>query len=126
VKEISRVLKKGGTLYCVVPFLQPVHGYPNHFYNMTSQGLHNLFDKYLEIKETDVPLSGVPIWTLSWFLKSWTNGLDDKTRSDFLNMRVSDLIGDPIDYLTQDFVQNLPKETNFELACTTMILAKKP
>jgi|TARA_B100000315_G_scaffold210208_1_gene206327 SAM-dependent methyltransferase len=37
--EIARVLKPGGELICVVPFLQPLHGYPNHFFNMTSEGL---------------------------------------------------------------------------------------
>jgi len=125
-KEIARVLKTGGILLCVVPFLQPVHGYPNHFYNMTSQGLQNLFDKYLDIIDVDVPQTGVPVWTLSWFLRSWAAGLNNKTRQDFLNMRVSDLIGEPIDYLAQDFVQNLSKDKIFELACTTAILAKKP
>jgi len=125
-KEIVRVLKTGGILVCVVPFLQPLHGYPNHFYNMTSQGLQNLFDKYLDIIDVDVPQSGIPIWTLSWFLRNWAAGLNDKTRQDFLNMRVGDLIGEPIDYLGQDFVQNLSKDKVFELACTTAILAKKP
>jgi len=39
-REIARVLKPGGELYCVAPLLQPVHGYPHHYYNMTShQGL---------------------------------------------------------------------------------------
>jgi hypothetical protein len=26
-----------------VPFLQPLHGYPHHYYNMTGEGLRNLF-----------------------------------------------------------------------------------
>ncbi|MBN2701856.1 MAG: class I SAM-dependent methyltransferase [Methylohalobius sp. ZOD2] len=124
-KEIARVLKKGGTLYCVVPFLQPLHGYPNHFYNMTSQGLINLFKEDIEILNRDVPLSGVPIWTLSWILNSWSDGLSGSTRKDFLNMRVKDLIGNPIDYLEKDFVKNLSKEKNHELASTTMIMGRK-
>lgn len=124
-REISRVLKKGGFLYCVVPFLQPLHGYPNHFYNMTSQGLINLFKENIDILNCDVPLSGTPIWTLSWFLKSWTDGLTGSSRRDFLNMRVKDLIKDPIDYLEKDFVKNLSKEKNYELASTTMIMGRK-
>ena len=39
--EIVRVLKRGGELECSVPFLQPLHGYPHHYYNMTSQGLRH-------------------------------------------------------------------------------------
>ncbi|HEX3450908.1 MAG TPA: methyltransferase domain-containing protein, partial [Isosphaeraceae bacterium] len=42
-KEITRVLKPGGKLFCCVRFLQPFHGYPNHYYNMTHVGLASLF-----------------------------------------------------------------------------------
>ena len=125
-KELVRVLKKGGTLYCVVPFLQPVHGYPNHYYNMTAQGLHNLFDNDLSIIQAEVPTSGSPIYTLTWFLRSWAAGLDDASKTQFLNMRVKDLLGNPTDYLKNSYVKNLTQEKNFELASTTMILAKKP
>jgi SAM-dependent methyltransferase len=30
--EICRVLKPGGWLFCSVPFLQPYHGYPHHYF----------------------------------------------------------------------------------------------
>ena len=123
--EISRVLKKGGKLYCVVPFLQPVHAYPNHFYNMTAQGLANLFNKSMYIRESFVPLSGVPMWMLSAVLNSWAMALEGSTREQFLDMRVAELINDPITYLNQDFVTKLPGSTNFELACTTAIIAEK-
>ncbi|MDC3335743.1 class I SAM-dependent methyltransferase, partial [Opitutales bacterium] len=46
-KEISRVLKKDGKLYCVVPFMSPYHDFPDHYYNMTQSGLKNLFCNYL-------------------------------------------------------------------------------
>ena len=125
-EEITRVLKPRGVLYCVVPFLQPVHGYPNHFYNMSSQGLRHLFEKQFEIVEHKVPLSGVPIWAVNWILRSWADGLKGKTREDFLAMRVSDLIAhEPVEYLERDFVTQLSTEKNNELACTTMILGKK-
>jgi SAM-dependent methyltransferase len=124
--EITRVLKSGGALYCVVPFLQPLHGYPNHFYNMSGQGLRHLFESSFDIVQHGVPLSGVPIWTLNWILRSWANGLPQKAKVDFLNMRVSDLVADtPLDYLDRPFVTQLPAEKNLELASTTMIIAKK-
>lgn len=125
-QEIVRVLKKEGILYCIVPFLQPVHGYPNHFYNMTSQGLRNLFDKKnITVLDYRVPVSGLPIWTLSWLLRSWADGLDRETRENFLGMRVQDLIGNPSDYLNQDFVSTLEGGKNLEIASTTMIIGKK-
>jgi SAM-dependent methyltransferase len=124
--EITRVMKPGASLYCVVPFLQPLHGYPHHYYNMSIQGLKNLFDDTLEIERQEIIASGLPIWTLTWFLNSWSSGLQDKTRQDFLNMTVADLLGNPVDYLERNFVKELPKEKNIELACTTALLAKKP
>ena len=124
--EISRVMKPGATLYCVVPFLQPLHGYPHHYYNMSIQGLKNLFDGFLHIEKQEVIASGLPIWTLTWFLNSWLNGLDGNAKSEFLRMTVSDLIGNPIDYFEQKFVKELSVEKNIELACTTALIAKKP
>lgn len=124
--EISRVMKPGATLYCVVPFLQPLHGYPHHYYNMSGQGLKNLFDKYLHIEKQEVIASGLPIWTLTWFLNSWLSGLDDNAKSEFLGMTIADLIGDPIGYFEQGFVKNLSAEKNMELACTTALIGKKP
>jgi len=124
--ELARVLKPGGVLYCVVPFLQPRHGYPNHFYNMSAQGLTNLFDKKLHIIESSVPRSGLPIFTLTWFLQSWVSGLNGKAQEEFLEMKVKDLIGNPIDYLNQPFIESLAEDKNFELASTTMIVAEKP
>lgn len=125
-REITRVLKRGGELYCVVPFLQPMHGYPHHYYNMTTSGLVNLFEGPLRIEERGVLDSGLPIWTLTWFLRSWVDGLAGPARERFLGARVKDLIGEPVTYLREDYVRGLGEEKNFELASSTMIMARKP
>ncbi|MCO6430146.1 MAG: class I SAM-dependent methyltransferase [Deltaproteobacteria bacterium] len=123
--ELSRVLKPGGILYCVVPLLQPVHGYPNHYYNMTSQGLSNLFEGRIEITDRAVLQSGLPIWSLTWILRSWADGLNGEARANFLSMPIGNLIGEASSYLDRDFVKQLSAEKNFELASTTMIIGKK-
>lgn len=124
-KELSRVLKPGGKLYCVVPFMSPYHDFPDHYYNMTKSGLANLFNSYLTIDNQDVISSGLPIFTLTWVLNYWIGGLSDETRESFLDMKVRDLIGDPVSYLDQPFVKELSQEKNFELAATTAIWATK-
>lgn len=124
-REIARVLKPGGRLYCVVPFLQPRHGYPSHYYNMTSEGLANLFTGRLIIEQKPLLLSGLPIWSLSWFLGSYAKNLEPKVRERFLNLRVTDLMEDPMKQLDQDYVRLLPPDTCFELASTTALLARK-
>ncbi len=124
--EIIRVMKPNATLYCVVPFLQALHGYPNHYYNMTHSGLRNLFDHALTIRTQDVLASGLPIWTLNHMLRRWLSDLDEATREQFSNMQIRDLVNDPVTYLDQPFVTELSKDVNFELASTTALIATKP
>ena len=93
--EIIRVLKPGGELVCSVPFLSRCTGYPHHYYNMTSQGLRALFERSLIIDDLSVVSEGLPIWSLTWIVRSWAEGLEEPARSEFLSLRVSDLQQDP-------------------------------
>jgi SAM-dependent methyltransferase len=125
-REISRVLKPGGELMCCVPFLQPLHGYPNHYYNMTHLGLENLFADQLIIDQVTVYGSILPIWSLTWILRSWAEGLQGNTKDNFMQMKIADLLNDPITYLNEPFVKELSPEKNLELASATVIFAHKP
>jgi SAM-dependent methyltransferase len=124
-REISRVLKPGGSLMCCVPFLQPFHGYPNHYYNMTHQGVRNLFEDLLVIDRISVYDSVLPIWSLTWILRSWYDGLQGATKSEFLNLKVSDLLESGEKYLNRNFVKELPPEKNLELASCCVLFAHK-
>ena len=124
-REIERVLKPGGELYCGVPFLQPLHAYPIHYYNMTHTGLANLFPG-LEVREQKVVRETLPIWGLTWILRSWAQGLHGDALDEFLNLRVGELLGEPAEYLERGFVTGLPETKNFELACATVLVAVKP
>jgi hypothetical protein len=121
-----RVLKPGGKLICAVPFLQPLHGYPHHYYNMTHQGLRALFERSLQIDRQTVPDPTLPIWGLSWFVQSWASGLPADVREQFLDLRVRDLMANPETFFDQAFVRSLPIEKNFELASGTVLFATKP
>lgn len=123
--EISRVLKPKGKLYCVAAFLQPVHAYPDHYFNMTKGGMKLLFENKLSIDEQKVIASGLPIFSLTWILQRWYACLPDSSKLQFLNKRISDLMASPVDYLNEDFVSNLPNEANEELASTTALFATK-
>jgi SAM-dependent methyltransferase len=125
-RELVRVLKPGGVLYAVVPFLQPYHAYPHHYYNMTHRGLANLFAGRLVVERQEVNDGGRPIFSLTWVLRRWAEGLPTRARQEFLNMRVGDLLGDPCGYLDRPFVSDLPEASNFELAATTSLIARKP
>jgi SAM-dependent methyltransferase len=124
-REIVRVLKPGGDLICCVPFLQPLHGYPHHYYNMTAQGLQSLFSPDISIKKHEVPASTSPIWMLTWILESWANDLTKKTKDEFLNLKISDLIQKPHALLNSTFVTELSDTKNFELASATVLHGTK-
>jgi SAM-dependent methyltransferase len=124
--ELARVLKPGGQLYAVVPFLQPFHAYPHHYYNMTAQGLANLFANHLQFEGKEVNAGGMPIFMLTWVLRRWAESLPPAARRQFLSHKVGHLVGDPLDYLQEPFVTELPEAARFELAATTSLFARKP
>lgn len=45
-KEIYRVLKPGGKCYTLTAFMQHMHGYPDHYFNMTVSGLERVFKDF--------------------------------------------------------------------------------
>lgn len=124
-KEIARVLKPGGQLMCCVPFLQPLHGYPHHYYNMTHMGLQNLFSDTLEIDQNIVYDSILPIWSLTWILRSWAEGLEGEVKEDFTRLTVADLMQNGGAYLDEPWVRALSSEKNMELASATVLFAHK-
>ncbi|MBN1419914.1 MAG: methyltransferase domain-containing protein [Planctomycetes bacterium] len=68
VEEMARVLRPGGLVWCVVPFLQPFHGAPSDFGRFTTPGVRRLFDAFDEIA------SGVragPTSALIWIVADW-------------------------------------------------------
>lgn len=123
--EIARVLKRGGELYCCIPFLQPLHGYPHHYFNATPQGARRLFEDFLRIESLNVSPAMHPIWALSWIVRSWSEGLDGPTRSAFLEMQLKELVVPPEPLLTHPFARDLSPEKQFELATGTIVKAVK-
>lgn len=122
--ELERVLKPGGTLLAMVPFLQPFHGYPDHYYNMTSHGLQNLFER-LDIEALYVPEAGAPIQTLTWFLDLWARGLPDETAAAFRAMTVDELIADPNVLGREAFAADLAPDVAEQIASVTCLIGRK-
>jgi SAM-dependent methyltransferase len=124
--ELVRVLKPGGTLYCCIPFLQPEHGYPHHYFNASRFGLRQLFQKNVELVDHFVPQSGEPIWTLHWFLTWYAKQLPLGEQQRFLNLRLQDVIEKPaITLLGEPWVSELSEEGKWQLASSTAALFRK-
>lgn len=123
--EMARVLKPGGEIVCSVPFLQPYHGYPHHYYNMTRNGIRNLFEAHLEVDNVIVPKSLEPIWALNWFLNSWAKGLSEEARNELLDLRVRDLTVPIEELLEKEYVTELNENVKSEIAAGHTLLAHK-
>jgi SAM-dependent methyltransferase len=124
--EMARVLKRGGRLICLVPFLLPYHAYPHHYYNMTREGLRALFDDSLVIDDQRVLASELPVWSLTSIVQSWATGLPEPARQSFLSLQLKDLLVPATNFLDQNWVKQLTPAKNFELACATALFAHKP
>jgi SAM-dependent methyltransferase len=125
VAEIERVLKPGGIVHVWAPHLQPYHGYPSHYFNMTSQGLEWLFSDF-DVRTSETPDDcGHPMWAIGWILRAYTDGLPLSMRETFREMRVRDLTGSGLDYVEQDFFRLLDDETRRALACNNYVVATK-
>jgi SAM-dependent methyltransferase len=123
--ELARVVRPGGQIYVAVPFLQPYHGYPHHYYNMTLTGLGNLFDDWFTIDRSGTPPYGWPVWTLTWFLNRYVAGLPPAVARRFKEMKVADLLSEGTEYLAADFVTNLDEDVVTELASMNFLIGTR-
>lgn len=123
-REIMRVMKPGAELMAVAPFLQPLHGYPHHYYNMTARGLENLFPDLID-RRLDVYGAMRPIWALNWFLQRYADGLDADARLRFEDMKVSTLLKDPLVLERDPIATDLLPSTLSELAAAHALRARK-
>jgi SAM-dependent methyltransferase len=75
--ELIRVVRPGGAILTEVAFLQPLHGVPNHYFNMTIDGLKAIFH---ECRVFDEGWFGDFSQTVSWMAN--VSGVKDRLPPD--------------------------------------------
>lgn len=126
-EEIHRMLKPGGKIWIDWPFLQPVHGYPSHYFNTTREGLRSIFEDIGFKTETVGTWSHqTPDFALCWQFDILRSNLPADLRADVDDMKVSDLFGAyPSGELWKKIVGSLDDRTLSTLACGNCLVATK-
>lgn len=125
INNINKVLVPGGEVFIETAFLQPVHAFPDHYFNMTKQGLEYLCADFEKI------MSGVqphqfPSFALKWILKSWANKLDGTAKEDFLNITVRDILDEYTkDSFSKRWMEDFSTVDMEELACGVYFHGRK-
>jgi SAM-dependent methyltransferase len=125
-KELYRVLKPGRELFVAVPFLCPYHGYPRHYYNMTTHGVRNLFPPELETVHQSVPHYLLPLWAARHFFSLWASALSEPTREEFLGMPIRDFLQASTKDYAKPYISEMSEEIKNYLAYGTVLRGKKP
>jgi len=129
-RELVRVVKPSGKIFAIIPFLQAEHGYPSHYANFTRFGVRELFKSAVELEDQFLERSNLPIFVLNQILSTYTYGLPEPTRTEFLQMTISDLLSrSPDSYIDSrdPIVEHLDNETQWLIAAgTTAIFRKLP
>jgi SAM-dependent methyltransferase len=125
--ELRRILKPGGLLYVDWPFLQPVHGYPSHFYNATRYGLEKMFEDGFEVVDVGTFPHQGPDYTMTWILGELVRSLPEgEVRESLKKRTVAELIASqPGDEFWTRVNECLPEQSRLGLASGNSLVARK-
>ena len=129
VDEIYRILKPGGRCYIDWPFLQTVHGYPNHYYNATREGLRIMFADRFNVETTFTHGAQSPEFSIIQVLGGFVEEMRDPVLKErFLRLSVADLVDHPLSDTAfwKPFVETLSDAAVERLACGNCLIATKP
>jgi len=122
VQEMFRVLESGGEVFATTPFMQPYHGFPNHFQNFTLSGHQRLFtNKGFETVSAGVCVG--PNYAVMEILAIY---------SQYLPTRVLTMLAPRLVRLFALLIKPLDRYVNdnhsaaYILASTTYVHARKP
>lgn len=126
-KELLRVVRPGGKILCVIPFLQAEHGYPSHYFNATRFGVRKLFED-AKLERQWLEISNHPVFTLHQILGLYAAGLPEPQRQRFLDTPTRHFVETmPVDLYLQNhpFVTELRPSAQWALAWgTTSVFTK--
>jgi len=127
VEELVRVVRPGCQVIVDWPFLVPVHGYPEHYFNATPQGARDAFERLPDVSSVRLAFPSFlhPAYSLRWMLDEWLHALPEERQSSFAELRVSDILAHPPEELETKPWSRLPEDRIPTIAAGTRLFATK-
>lgn len=134
--EIRRVLKPGGQVYTLCAFFQHMHGYPDHYFNITESGLRRLFSDFEVITCSPSPFSpleqiGVSLMDLKEMVQALRAQRQSSDRADVQDLNALEAhlheVIQLISRLQRDLIQPPAAQTAWRrIAPGYELIARKP
>ncbi|WP_051134405.1 methyltransferase domain-containing protein [Methylocystis sp. ATCC 49242] len=126
VEEMRRMLKPGGKVFIDWPFLQPVHGYPSHYFNATRQGLELMFSDGFEVEYCRTEGNQTPAFTMQWVVGKFLHDLPAEKSSTLRSMTLEQFASQsPTSPFWQSLLTGLPDAMISEFSCGNTLVATK-
>ncbi len=90
IKEIFRVLKNGGHVFALVPFLEGYHTYPSDYQRFCQTGVQELFS---EFENVELCVAAGPGSTLSWVIREFIAVLFPFSNNRLVYSIIREIIG---------------------------------
>lgn len=126
-REIARIVRPGGLIVIDYPFMQPLHGYPSHYFNATRAGLLSLFEDSFEPELVDTLGHQTPAHALTWQLAELRDAIaDSAVRDKFGALTVAELLADgPDEGIWRRVLDAVPARTIEGLAAGNTLVARR-
>jgi len=126
-KEVRRVLAPGGTMFIDTAFLQGYHGFPSHYFNMTSQAVETFIVDGFELISSKVPPVAGPACSVGSILQQFIEGLPLAERERLLSISTRELLECLSNPHERNALHDLMSEhLKRTLAASTRVVARKP
>jgi SAM-dependent methyltransferase len=124
-KELIRVVKPGGTILSTVPYICPVHGFPDHFFSMTPAGLKSLFKEHEIVRQYMKP-DGHPINGIKQLLSTYFGSIPaGPIRDEFSKLTVDDIVNESLSNLLTKSWAQLNEAALWEMPSHSTLVVKK-
>jgi len=125
-REVRRVLCDGGSFYIDTAFMQGYHGFPGHYFNMTSQACETFLVDDFILDHSVIPPSGSPIYQIENSLRRLLDALPRDEAARLSSLSVRDFLAETEKLKRVEWFGMLTEHIKRTLAASVVVRGTKP